>query len=306
MSILNRPQKLGLIQFATGADKSTNLSRASDFVRQAASSGASIVVLPECFNSPYGTQHFSSYAEPIPSPGSTSTSTTVSADLSPSFIAMSNLAKDLKIHLIAGSIPESTSDNKIYNTAMIFNPLGELITTHRKIHLFDIDIPGGITFKESDVLSAGNTPTVFSVPEVGNIGVGICYDVRFPELAMMAARGKEQDGKDGVFMMVYPGAFNTTTGPMHWELLARARAVDNQIYVAMCSPARGEEGKGYPAYGHTMVVGPKGEVMKELQTEEGVLVVEVVPEKLQEVRRNIPVTTQRRFDVYADVSKAKP
>lgn len=223
---------------------------------------------------------------------------------------MSTLAKELQIHLIAGSIPESTADGKLYNTSMIFNPRGELVTTHRKVHLFDIDIPGKITFKESDVLSAGDKSTVFSIPDVGTVGVGICYDVRFPELAMIAARGagaKDGEGQQqGVFLMVYPGAFNTTTGPMHWELLARARAVDNQIYVAMCSPARGKEGEGYPAYGHSMLVGPGGEVIEQLGTEEGLLVLEMKPEPLEKFRKEIPVTSQRRFEVYADVSKVKP
>lgn len=189
---------------------------------------------------------------------------------------------------------------------MIFNPQGELITTHRKVHLFDIDIPGKIKFKESEVLSPGNKPTVFDIPGVGRIGVGICYDVRFPELAIMAARGDGETEDKGAFLMVYPGAFNMTTGPLHWELLARARAVDNQFYVAMCSPARDLKGTGYVAWGESMIVGPGGEVVEKAGAGEETVFVELKPERIEEIRKGIPVGTQRRYDVYVDVSKVKP
>ncbi|KAI5781933.1 carbon-nitrogen hydrolase [Geopyxis carbonaria] len=294
------PTKLALIQLASTADKSSNLERAATFVKSAAQAGASIVVLPECFNSPYGCEHFPRYAEPIPRPGMPPAS--VSALASPSFRALSTLAAAAKVHLVAGSIPESVKiegDTKYYNTCMVFSPAGELLATHRKIHLFDIDIPGKIKFRESDVLSPGHAPTLVDIPGVGKLGVAICYDIRFPELAMMAARR-------GAFAMVYPAAFNMTTGPLHWELLARARACDNQVYVAMCSPARNEEGEGYVAWGETMVVDPSGVVVEKLAGEEGTVLVELVPERVKEVRAGIPVTTQRRWDVYADVSRVPP
>lgn len=114
--------------------------------------------------------------------------------------------------------------------------------------MFDIDIPGKISFKESDVLSAGSNITMFETP-YGKMSVGICYDIRFPELAMISAR-------NGCKIMIYPGAFNMTTGPLHWELLARARAVDNQIFVALVSPAR-DESAHYVAWGNSLVVDPK-------------------------------------------------
>jgi omega-amidase len=142
--------------------------------------------------------------------------------VSPSYHHLSTLSSSHKIHLVAGSIPElDTETKKLYNTSLIFSPTGSLLGKHRKVHLFDIDIPGKITFRESEVLSAGNELTLVDTP-FGKIGVAICYDVRFPELAMIAAR-------KGAFLLLYPGAFNMTTGPLHWELLARARAVDNQV-----------------------------------------------------------------------------
>jgi predicted amidohydrolase len=181
---------------------------------------------------------------------------------------------------------------------MTFSPTGELLAKHRKMHLFDINIPGKIKFIESEVLSAGSSPTLIET-EYGMIGLGICYDIRFPELAMIGAR-------KGAFLMVYPGAFNMTTGPLHWELLARARAVDNQVYVAMCSPARNTEGKGYVAWGHSSVVDPNAEVVVTTDEKEGIVECELSPQRIAEVRGGIPVTGQRRFDVYVDVSVAEP
>lgn len=181
---------------------------------------------------------------------------------------------------------------------MTFSPTGQLLAKHRKMHLFDIDIPGKIKFIESDALSAGSTLTLIET-EYGKIGLGICYDVRFPELAMIGAR-------KGAFLMVYPGAFNTFTGPMHWELLAKARAIDNQVYVALCSPSRNTEGKGYLAWGHSSVVDPNAEVVATTDEKEGIVECELSPERIVEVRSGVPITQQRRFDVYADVSAVGP
>jgi omega-amidase len=145
---------------------------------------------------------------------------------------------------------------------LTFSPAGNLLAIHRKVHLFDIDVPGKIRFQESEVLTGGTSLTDFDT-EYGKFGIAICYDVRFPEMAMVAAR-------KGAVAMIYPGAFNLTyifidiitsrTGPLHWELLARARAVDNQIYVAMCSPARDMDAS-YNAWGHSTIVDPNGEIV---------------------------------------------
>ncbi|KAF3939834.1 Beta-ureidopropionase [Dactylella cylindrospora] len=283
MSILKAPLRLALVQLATGVDKTANLSRARTKVLEAAKAGAKIVVLPECFNSPYGTNFFPQYAESLNPPST-----------SQSFSALSAIAKEAETYLIGGSIPElDPVTKKLYNTSLTFSPTGNLLATHRKIHLFDIDVPGKIKFTESEVLSPGNDITIVDT-EYGKIGVAICYDVRFPELAMIAAR-------KGCFAMIYPGAFNMTTGPLHWSLLARSRAVDNQVYVAMCSPAR-DLGASYHAWGHSMVVDPNGEVLQELEDSEGLVLADLDAGRIDEVRRSIPVTTQRRFDVYKDVA----
>ncbi|KAJ3252575.1 hypothetical protein HDU77_005070 [Chytriomyces hyalinus] len=199
--------RLALIQLAVTASKEANLVNARAKVIEAAEKGAGIVVLPECFNSPYGTSFFPKYAEPL--------------ENGPSSIALSNMARDAKVYLIGGSFPEIGPNSKFFNTCTIWGPNGDRLGVHRKVHLFDIDIPGKQTFKESSVLSAGSEITTFDSP-IGKIGVGICYDIRFPEMAMIAAR-------KGCIAMIYPGAFNMTTGPLHWELLQRARAIDNQM-----------------------------------------------------------------------------
>ncbi|KAL2130060.1 hypothetical protein VTI74DRAFT_6936 [Chaetomium olivicolor] len=294
--LLKQPVKLACVQLASGPDKTANLMHAADKVREAAATGAKIVVLPECFNSPYGCDHFPSYAETLlPSPPT--------AEQSPSFHALSKMARDNGVYLIGGSIPElvttSTTDGgekkTYYNTSLSFSPAGALLASHRKIHLFDISIPGKITFRESDVLSPGNDLTIIDLPEYGRVAVAICYDVRFPELAMIAAR-------KGCFALIYPGAFNLTTGPLHWRLLGQARAVDNQVYVALCSPAR-DMTAGYHAFGHSLVVDPMAQVLVEAGEEEGIVVAELDGEKIEEARRGIPLRDQRRFDVYPDVSQ---
>ncbi|KAK3049311.1 Omega-amidase nit3 [Extremus antarcticus] len=287
--LLKKSVKLALVQLAAGADKSANLSKARSKVLEATSNGANIVVLPECFNSPYGTKYFPKYAETLlPSPPS--------KEQSPSFHALSEMAKESKAYLIGGSIPEYWEETKkYYNTSLTFDPNGKLLATHRKVHLFDIDIPGKITFRESEVLSPGNKITLIDLPEYGRIAVAICYDIRFSELAMIAAR------KDA-FLLLYPGAFNMTTGKLHWELQARARAMDNQVYVGLCSPARDMEAD-YHAWGHSMVVDPMAEIVAETDEKEGIVYAELQGEKIEETRKGIPIYGQRRFDVYPDVSE---
>lgn len=206
------------------------------------------------------------------------------------------MAKEAKAYLIGGSIPELHPETKtFYNTSLTFSPSGKLLATHRKVHLFDIDIPGKITFKESEVLSPGNKVTIVDIPEYGKVGLGICYDVRFPELAMIAAR-------KGCFALIYPGAFNLTTGALHWALQGRARAMDNQVYVALCSPAR-DMSATYNAWGHSLVADPMADVLVEAGETEEIVYAELTGEKIEETRKGIPIYSQRRFDVYPDVSE---
>lgn len=291
---------LALIQLGhIGADKAANLKHAKEMILTAARAGGtsdkkpSLVVLPECFNSPYGHVHFPVYAETIGfKPGKTYD---VQKSSSESVRLLSETAQEAGIWLIGGSIPErDTEDGNVYNTATVYNPQGDLVAIHRKVHLFDIDIPGKITFKESETLTGGTTLNYFDT-DFARIGLGICYDVRFPELAMIAAR-------KGCQVLIYPGAFNMTTGPLHWELLQRSRAVDNQVYFSMCSPAR-DLTAGYHAWGHSMVIDPFGAKLGEAEEGETIIYAKIDPKTFNEARAGIPVTTQRRFDVYPDVAK---
>ncbi|KAL2002796.1 hypothetical protein VTN02DRAFT_5898 [Thermoascus thermophilus] len=288
-ALLKKPLKLALVQLASGADKAVNLAHARTKVLEAARAGARLIVLPECWNSPYGTQYFPQYAETLlPSPPT--------KEQSPTFHALSALAAEAKSYLVGGSIPElEPTTKKYYNTSLVFSPTGALIGTHRKTHLFDIDIPGKIRFKESEVLSPGEKLTIIDLPEYGKIGLAICYDIRFPESAMIAAR-------KGAFLLVYPGAFNLTTGPLHWTLLGRARAVDNQVYVALCSPAR-DMSATYHAYGHSLVANPSAEILTEAAENEEIVYAELDNETIENTRKGIPIYTQRRFDLYHDVSQ---
>ncbi|KAL0372213.1 UNVERIFIED_CONTAM: Omega-amidase, chloroplastic [Sesamum calycinum] len=270
--------KIALCQLKVTADKERNILHARTAVEEAAEKGAKLVVLPEIWNSPYSNDSFPLYAEDIDA----------GFDASPSTAMLSEVARLLNITIVGGSIPERSGD-KLYNTCCVFGPDGKLKAKHRKIHLFDIDIPGKITFKESKTLTAGETPTTVDT-EVGRIGIGICYDIRFQELAMLyAARGAQ--------LICYPGAFNMTTGPLHWELLQRARAVDNQLYVATCSPAR-DTTAGYIAWGHSTLVGPFGEVLATTEHDEAIIISEIDYSQIELRRANLPLEKQRHGDVY--------
>ncbi|XP_042060399.1 omega-amidase, chloroplastic-like [Salvia splendens] len=270
--------KIALCQLAVTTDKEKNIAHARHIIEGAAAKGAKLILLPEIWNSPYSNDSFPVYAEDIDAGG----------DASPSTAMLSELSRSLKITIVGGSIPERSGD-RLYNTCCVFDTDGTLKAKHRKIHLFDIDIPGKMTFKESKTLTAGETPTIVDT-DVGRIGVGICYDIRFQELAAIyAARGAH--------LICYPGAFNMTTGPLHWELLQRARAADCQLYVATCSPAR-DTGSSYVAWGHSTLVGPFGEVLATTEHDEAIVISEIDYSLIEQRRTYLPFQTQRRGDLY--------
>uniref|UniRef100_A0A7S4HYP6 CN hydrolase domain-containing protein n=1 Tax=Vannella robusta TaxID=1487602 RepID=A0A7S4HYP6_9EUKA len=257
-------------------DKFVNHSTAEKFVRQAVEEHkAQVVCLPECWNCPYANSAFPKFAEDL----SNMTESSASASL------LSRLAKELKIYLIGGSIPEKDGD-KLYNTSLSFGPSGELIGKFRKVHLFDVDVPGKITFIESDTLSAGNSFTVIET-EYANFGVGICFDVRFPEFTRYYQ-------EKGCNVMVFPGAFNMTTGPAHWELLLRSRAVDYQMFVCGVSPAR-DENSSYTAWGHSSIINPWGEVISTTEHQPAIITAKIDLEEVHSIRKQIPVIQQRRI-----------
>ena len=260
-------------------NKDSNIKKALEMIKIAAENKSDMVILPEMFNCPYDNNKFKKYAEERKN--------------SKTLKAIKESAKELNLYIVAGSIPELEDDN-LYNSSFIFDRDGEIIASHRKMHLFDIDIAGKISFKESETLSAGNQITVVDT-ELCKIGVAICYDIRFPELLrLMALKGAE--------LIVIPGAFNMTTGPAHWETLIRSRAIDNQLYVAAASPARNEE-LSYVAYGNSMVADPWGEIVARACEKEEIIYADLKLSRIKEVRKELPVLNSRRKDIYDLIEK---
>lgn len=265
---------VALCQMHVAADKERNLAKAVDMIRSAKSGGADIAVLPEMFLCPYVSRLFSDYAEEIPN--------------GPAFGALSNAARENRIFLFAGSMPE-VNDGHIYNTAAIINEEGALVGIHRKMHLFDIDAPGELVFRESESLTAGSSATVVETPYI-RAGVGICYDMRFPELSrIMAMRGAG--------MIVMPAAFNMVTGPAHWEMLIRMRATDNQVYVCACAPARDPDGP-YVSYANSMVADPWGQVAARAGENEEIVFAKIDTKRIDDIRKKLPLLKHLRRDLY--------
>lgn len=283
--------RVALCQFHVTPDKEANHATAADYVDRAAAQGAQLVVLPEIWNSPYATSAFPEYAETLPQVGDTS------CDGSPSSALLMERAKRHQMWIVGGSIPEQEGD-KVYNTCLVYSPTGQVVAKHRKVHLFDIDVPGGITFFESDTLSPGSSLTSFALPQC-DVGVGICYDIRFPLQSMLMCQSNPN-----CKILIFPGAFNMTTGPAHWELLQRGRAIDNQCFVVAASPARSEppeeEGKypHYTAWGHSTVVSPWGDVLEKADEKESLVVCDLDLGRVDEIRTSIPIGKQKRTDLY--------
>ena len=266
--------KVAAIQMPTVKDKIQNIRTAGTYIEKIKAENPDFVILPEMFCCPYQTENFPVYAE---------------KEGGPSWQAMSDYARKYHIYLIAGSMPEADDVGKVYNTSYIFDRDGKQIGKHRKAHLFDINVKNGQHFKESDTLTSGDHATVFDT-EFGKMGVMICYDIRFPEFARTMVL-------DGARMIFVPAAFNMTTGPAHWELTFRARALDNQIYMLGCAPARDAQA-GYISWGHSIVTDPWGKVMKQLGEKEGILIEEIDLDREDQIREQLPLLKHRKSEMY--------
>ncbi len=292
---------LALVQLQPGEDAGSNRRAAEAWLERALQPPAGtptpkLLMLPEIWNAPYAAARFGDYAEPVPEPGGL-----LAEGPSPSLAMVGQLARRHGVSVIAGSIPERGSDGRLYNTATVIDADGRLRAKHRKVHLFDVDVPGGIRFRESDSLTGGNRLTVLDgagdplatgLAEPPNLGLLICYDTRFPELALLMQQ------QLGAAVIACPAAFNTTTGPRHWHLLMRARAVDTQCFLLACSTARPEGSKSYPSFGHSLVVDPWGTVVAEAGSGEQVLHAQLDLAQVALARRAIPTSQQRRHDLY--------
>lgn len=266
--------KISLVQMNVVSDKTENVAHAKELIRKSAWKGADLVVLPEMFCCLYANDSFVENGEQAGG-----------------FVwrEMSEAARANGVYLVAGSMPEEEGD-ALYNTSFVFDPAGRQIARHRKAHLFDMDVPGGQRFFESDTFSPGESVTVFDTPW-GKVGLCICFDMRFPELVRaMAMRG--------AFLVVAPAAFNMTTGPAHWETMFRQRAVDNQIFTVGVAPAR-DEGGPYVSYGNSIACHPWGNVLVRCGKEEDCVIVDIDPAEIMVVRKQLPLISSLRNDLYS-------
>ena len=266
--------KIAAIQMPTVTDKMENVKAVKVYLEKIKDKKPDFVILPEMFCCPYETGNFPVYAE---------------EEGGPVWQQLSAYAKQYGIYLIGGSMPEKDAEGNVYNTSYVFDREGKQIGKHRKAHLFDIDVKGGQTFKESDTLTAGDSDTVFDT-EFGKMGVMLCFDIRFPELSRMMVN-------DGARIVFVPAAFNMTTGPAHWELSFRTRALDNQIYMVGCAPAR-DVSAGYISWGHSIVTDPWGRGIDMLDEKEGILLAELDMDYEEQVREELPLLKSRREDMY--------
>ncbi len=268
------------IQLRCTADVERNLATCEKLVRRAAGYGASLVATPE--NTPYlgPWADRPRVAEPLDGPMAS---------------GLANLARDLGIHLLVGSFPErallpdgSLDVRRTYNTSLLFGPSGRLLVSYRKLHLFDVEVPNGICIRESDTTVAGadvaNRDTA-----LGNIGLSICYDLRFPELyRALVDRGAE--------IITVPAAFTYDTGKDHWHALLRARAIETQTWVL----APGQWGHHHDgglrrSYGHSLIVDPWGAEVAECGDGEGLCVAEIDLSRVRTTRLGMPVANHRRL-----------
>jgi deaminated glutathione amidase len=260
------------VQMLASDDKAANLKEAKHGVRHAAAEGARVVALPEVFNWRGSKKIEREFAEPIPGPSSA---------------AMAQLAHDLGIYLLAGSILEEIpGSERAYNTSLLFDPAGKALASYRKIHLFDVDLANGVSLRESDTRAHGETIAVVKT-DLCSMGLSVCYDLRFPELY----RGLASQGVELIFI---PSAFTAYTGEAHWETLLRARAIENQAYI-IAPDQFGKSARSFETHGHSMIVDPWGKVIAELPDGPGVITAEIDLDYLANVRAELPALKHRRL-----------
>jgi predicted amidohydrolase len=260
------------VQMTSGADRAANLARATALIRQAAARGARLVVLPEVFTWRGPRDGEAAASEPVPGPTTE---------------ALGALARELGVWLCAGSLLEAVpGESRSYNTSCLLDPRGTLRARYRKLHLFDVDIPGRVAVRES----AGRAPgsEIVTVPtELGTLGLSICYDLRFPELYRALVRA-------GAQVLLIPSAFTFPTGAAHWEVLCRARAIESQCYVVAADQS-GTSPHGFADYGDSLIADPWGRVLARAGDGEGVVTAEVDLDYLARVRRELPSLAHQRL-----------
>lgn len=263
--------RVGAVQMCATDDLGRNLATVRDLVGRAVADGARLVVLPECFSflGRHEGDKLRVAAEAIPGDG-------------PIAGAVRDLATRHGIWIVGGGTPERIPDDakRTYNTALVVDPAGDLVARYRKIHLFDVDIPGGATLRESDTTAAGDALVVVDIAGAP-VGLSICYDVRFPELyrALVKDRGAQ--------ILLVPAAFTAHTGAAHWHLLLRARAVEDQAWV-VAAAQWGQHNDKRASYGHTLICDPWGTIVGEQAEGDGVVVATLDSATVERRRAQLP------------------
>lgn len=265
--------RVAVCQLNARADRAANLAAARALLERAAAAGADLAVLPEYVD-------YLGPAAGAPKPEA------ADGEFAAFFAAA---ARELGIWVHAGSFHEAGPDDEhTYNTTLVFDRTGTLTARYRKIHLYDVEIPGRVSYQESRTVAPGEEPVVTPVDGV-EVGLSICYDLRFPELYRRLAVA-------GARVLVVPAAFMAHTGRDHWEVLLRARAIENQCYVVAAGQI-GDHDPGRTCFGRSMVIDPWGTVLTQLPDEPGVAVAELDLERLATIRRDLPSLANRRLEV---------
>ena len=264
------------VQMTSGPDVAANEARAVSLIEQAADRGAKLIGLPEMF------EHIGPAAEKLSFAGTLEANRTIRT--------MCTTCTKRPIWVLAGSVAELAPDGRIYNTSALISPQGEIVARYRKLHLFDVDIPDGVRYRESEQVAPGDAIAPAADVLGVKVGMTVCYDLRFPELYR----------KLGADLICVPAAFTAYTGRAHWEVLLRARAIENQAYVF--APAQvgriGPAKDNRFAYGHACIVDPWGEVVADAGGDgEGIALAPIDPARLAQVRRDLPALKHRRLVV---------
>jgi len=261
--------RVALVQMNSQDDKAANLERAETLIGQAAAWGSDLVLLPELWTYLGPRKRHPEVAEPIP--GETSE-------------VLSRLAARYRFWLVGGSYLEALpGSERFHNTCVVFNPDGDLVARYRKLHLFDVEVDGK-TYEESATVASGDDVVVTTVAGVA-VGLTICYDLRFPELyRRLCARGAR--------LITMPAAFTMETGKDHWEVLLRARAIENQVYVLAAAQGGAHPG-GRRTYGHSVLIDPWGAIVAEFDQGAGIVVGDVDPARIKAVRAELPALSHR-------------
>jgi predicted amidohydrolase len=262
--------RLACVQTNSTNDMARNIAAAGDLVREARDGGADLIALPEVV----------ALIEPD---RARLTATAPEEPDHPALAAFRDLARETGAWILGGSIGVRAEDGRVANRSLLFDPQGAIAGRYDKIHMFDVDLPGGETYRESDTYRPGTATCVARTPW-GGLGMTICYDLRFPELYRTLA-------KAGADLIAVPSAFTRQTGRAHWSVLLRARAIETGAFVF--APAQcGDHGGGRQTYGHTLIVDPWGEILAEAGDEVGVTYADIDMSKVAEARRAIPALAQ--------------